>query len=332
MKIYLSAVTISAVFLAGCSNKVSVTALEPAQIDRAALTKKIAVMPFTNDTIGLSSKIEADIASKKVDKVSYFTVISRTDIDKIISEQKLQHSGLADESTAVELGMLLGAQAMITGNVSSASSSSSNYRQERVKCADSKCKESYVYSVPCTKKIFTLSAQIKMVDVKKGDIIYADSLDRSSSWSHCKDQSGGIPSERGELESLSREISEDFVYKLTPNYKSFDVVLLDDPEIDYSDEQEEMLEYALIYIERGRYKKAEELLSKLLNSTKDKCYVAAYDLGVVKEIQAQYERASQLYSLADSLTKEPEETIDMAVLRIDKLLSNQQSAHSQINR
>ena len=76
------------------------------------------------------------------------------------------------------------------------------------------------------------------------------------------------------------------------------------------------------YIELGRYKKAEELFSKLLTSSNDKSYVAAYNLGVIKEIKSQYDYAQQLYSLADSLKLEPLQPIDEAVVRIKQAINN----------
>ena len=106
------------IMLGGCSQKVAIRVLEPSEIERAALTKKLSVSEFNNDTIGLSNKIEAQLANKKIDNKSYFTMISRKDFKKIIDEQKIQNSGLINISDAVEVGNLIGAEAIISGNVS----------------------------------------------------------------------------------------------------------------------------------------------------------------------------------------------------------------------
>jgi len=99
-------------FMAGCAQKVNVRALEPAEIDRAATTKKIAVDSFRNDRVGLSGKIEAKLARFKIDNKSYFTIVSRNDFKKIIEEQKIQNSGLVEQEAVVEIGNLIGAQAL----------------------------------------------------------------------------------------------------------------------------------------------------------------------------------------------------------------------------
>lgn len=331
-KVYFLSLFIAAILFSGCAQRVKVHTLAPAKIDRASMTKKIAVMHFKNDSKGLSSKIETAMATKIIDGKPYFTVLSRSDIDKILQEQRLQYSGLIDESTAVEVGNLIGVQAIITGEISDASSSFSYFRKKRIRCIDKKCKETQSYTVPCRRGFYSISAQLKMIDVEKGDIIHADTFKKSTRHSHCSDENGGLPSESHELNILSNYVAKSFVSKLYPTPMTFDVELLEDPDVNFTDEQEDLLEYSLEYIETGRYKKAEEFLSKLLNSSNDKSYVAAYNLGVVKEVQGQYNHAQQLYALADSLKLEPIEPIDVAVVRIQLLLSNKQAVENQINR
>lgn len=321
-----------ALFLGGCSRNAKVSALQPAEVDRAAHTKRIAITPFKDDTVGVAGKIESALSATKIDGKRYFTVISRGDIDHIMREQKLQHSGLLDEDKSVELGALLGAQALISGHISAASSSDTHYRASRTKCRDNKCKESYEYTVPCIKRKFILAAQIKMVDIQKGDIIFGDTLQNSTTHRHCSDDERTLPSRADALEQLSGTISQHFVYKLTPHYITYEVTLLEDPDIDYTSEEEKLLENALIYIEHQRYDKAEKLLSRLLEESNDRSYVAAYDLGVVKEITGRLDEAQQLYSLADELTIEPIEAIDTAMLRIRRSIADHDRAQRQIRQ
>ena len=81
--ILLFTTTLFILFISGCAQKVNMRALEPAEIDRAAATKKIAVDSFSNDRVGLSGKIEAKLARFKIDNKSYFTIVSRNDFKKI---------------------------------------------------------------------------------------------------------------------------------------------------------------------------------------------------------------------------------------------------------
>jgi len=331
-KLLLFLLPIATVFISGCAQKVNMRALEPAEIDRASQTKKITVTNFEHDKVGLSNKIEANLARHKIDNKNYFTIVSRGDFDKIIQEQEIQNSGLVETSTVVEVGNLIGAQAIISGNVGRLGVSDTNYNEERARCADSKCKEVYRYNVGCTKRVVSLSAELKMVDVTAGDIIYADTISKYAEYFHCSDDSRTIPSPESAGQNLAASIADDFTFRLTPHYRFFDVELLEDPDLDYSDEQEELLKVSLQYIKQNRYDKAEQFLFELIDSTDAQSYVAFYNLGVVKEAEGKYMEAKEYYEKADSLMVEPVEQISMAYVRIQSLIEKHDMTQAQIQR
>lgn len=318
------------VLFTGCAQEVNITTFEPATIDRASKAKKVSIMEFQNDSVGFSSLLESLVAQKKVYDEPYFTVVSRNELNKILDEQKLQYSGLVDKTTAVKIGNLIGVQAIISGNVINSSFNRSSYYATRYRCIDRKCKEVREYLVRCEKGTYNLNVSIKMSDVEFGDIIYANTFNRTNTYSHCRDESGSLPNFGNIMNSFSNSISNEFISKISPTKRVMSVELLDKPEIDYNDKQKKLLEYSLKYIESARYDKAEQLLSELLTSTNDKCYVAAYDLGVVKESKGEYKLAKQLYDLADGLVLEPNEIINNAVNRINNQLQNKEIVNKQL--
>lgn len=324
--------TIVSILLSGCAQKVGIRALEPAQVDRVANTKKITVTNFYNDRVGLSNKIEANLARFQIDKKNYFTVVGRNDFDKIIREQRLQNSGLVDPKTATEVGQLIGAQAIISGNVGRASSQDSYFYERRSRCADKECKKLVYYSVRCKKRLVGLSAEMRIVDVTKGDIIFADTLSNNAVYKHCSDDQRVIPSTEIAAQRLASNMANNFTYKLTPHYKNFNVALLEDPDLDYTDAQEELLEFSLQYIEQKRYDKAENLLKKLVDTTGSKSYVPFYNLGVIAEARGKYTEAKEYYAYADNLMVEPVEEINSAVSRIERLISKREKTREQIKR
>ena len=333
MKKYINGImAVFVIFISGCSQKVGVKALEPAQVDRISQTKVIAVTDFTHDRVGLSRKIEAKLAKFEIDNKKYFTVVSRNDINKVIAEQKLQNSGLVDDNNIVKVGELIGAQAIISGNVSPVSKQDSYFYESRIRCANRKCTETERYNVRCMKRVVGLSAEIRIVDVTKGDIIYADTLQRSTSFKHCADDSRAIPSKTMVAQRLAQDLADAFTYKLTPHYRRFSVKLLDDPDLDYTDEQEKLLKVSLKYIEQGRYDKAEQFLKELIDATNMKSYVAFYNLGVIKEAQGQYKEAKEYYEYADNLMVEPVEEINEAIMRINSLIAKKQRTLKQLQR
>ena len=330
---YISVLGVLSLFLlSACAQKVNVRALEPAEIDQVANTKRIAITNFVNDRVGLAAKIEAKLAKVQIDNKKYFTVISRNDLDKVISEQKLQNSGLVDDKTVVKLGKIVGAQAIISGRVSSPTKQDSYFYEERIRCKDLKCKEIVTYSVRCMKRLFSLSAELKIVDVAKTDILYADTIKKGAMVKHCSDDSRAIPSKEMAAQELASQIADTFTYKLTPHYRSFTVELLDDPDIDYTDAQEKLLKISLEYIKQNRYDKAQQLLTRLIDATQEKSYVPFYDLGVIKEAQGKYEEAKEYYQHADALMIEPVEEINKAVIRIDQLIAKRKKTMEQLNR
>ncbi|MEA3371393.1 MAG: CsgG/HfaB family protein [Campylobacterota bacterium] len=319
-------------FASGCAQKVNIRALEPAEIDRAAATKKVAVASFKRDKIGLSGKIEAKLARFKIDNNSYFTIVSRNDFDKIVEEQKIQNSGLVDSQTVVDIGNLIGAQAIISGNVGKVTSQDSYFYERRSRCADKKCKELIYYKVRCMKRVVGLSAELRMVDVAQGDIIYADTLSKNAVFKHCSDDSRPLPSKEMAAQDLANAIANNFVYKLTPHYRNFRVVLLEDGDLDYNDRQERLLDVSLEYIEQGRFDKAERFLIDLIDSTNAQSYVAFYNLGVVKEAEGNYAEAKEYYENADNLMIEPVKEINAAVIRINSLIEKRKRTHAQMAR
>ena len=319
-------------FATGCAQKVSIRALEPAEIDRAANTKKVAVSSFYHDRVGLSSKIEANLARVKIDGKNYFTMISRNDFNKIIKEQKVQNSGLIDPSTVVSVGGLIGADAIISGNVGRATAQDTPFYARRVRCANKKCDKVDYYDVRCTKRVVGLSAELRMVDVAKGDIIYADTMNPTAVYEHCLDDSMALPSREIAAQRLAQRIANDFSYRLTPHYRTFEVSLLEDPDLDYTDRQEKLLSVSLEYIKQGRYDKAEKFLIELIDSTAEKSFVPFYNLGVIKEAEGKYDEAKEYYNDADNLMVEPVEEINLAVNRINRLIAKRNKTRSQLKR
>jgi len=315
----------------GCAQKVSVKALEPAEISAASKTKNIAVTKFSPDYVNLTDKIEAAISKQRIDGTPYFTVINRSDFKKVIKEQKLQNSGLVDASTAVEVGEILGAQAIISGSVDQPTLSDDYYYVERTKCrGKGENRQCWKVKVSCQKRVISLSAQLRMINVKTTGVIFADNVRRQQKWSRCADDSRTIPSKQAGAQYLANNIANNFAYRLTPHYQHISVTLLEDPDIEYTDLQERLLENALLYIEQSRYDKAQQLLSRLIDETNSQSYVPFYDLGVIYEARGDFKEAQHYYDAADKLTIEPIEEINLAVNRIERLINNEKTAQAQI--
>jgi curli biogenesis system outer membrane secretion channel CsgG len=62
-------------------------------------------------------KVIANMLAAELNKIDDLKILERSAINKVLEEQKMQVSGVIDESTAVELGKMIGADAVMLGNV-----------------------------------------------------------------------------------------------------------------------------------------------------------------------------------------------------------------------
>lgn len=73
--------------------------------------------PLPQNDRGKIGRAVADMLVTELVKDSTFKVIERNQLEKILSEQKLSISGVADPSEVAKLGKILGVSAVITGSV-----------------------------------------------------------------------------------------------------------------------------------------------------------------------------------------------------------------------
>jgi len=332
-KLLLTMGMAAAVLTTGCVQKVKMKVLEPAEVGRVANTKVIAVTDFKKDHwVGLSSKIETEISKQILDGKPYFTAVDRTAINKIVKEQRFQSSGLLNEETSVQIGKLLGAQALISGEITSTSMNTSYSKENRTKYRNplDPLRTAYVIQVSCQNRVIGMGASIKIVDVKRGDIIYADSLTKTKTYKHCTDDQKVLPSQRQGVETLANIISKEFVAKLAPHYVTIEVELMEKIEFDASDSQVKRLDMALNWIKQNRYDKALAILDKLNNELQGKSYAVLYNLGVLAEAQGRLDDAQKLYKEVDSVVTEPVTAVNVALTRIAETIDKRNKALAQI--
>lgn len=338
---YLLYMTVLGALFTGCSQRVEINALAPAKVPSIAQARRIAVMPFKNDRVGLSGEITALLSNQKVNSKPYFTVLNRQSLNQVIAEQKFQSSQLIDTKTATKIGELIGAQALVTGDIGIQNASSRRYYQNRQQCLDfskngSRCLLWRFYTVTCHVTKATILANINIVSVQTGSIIYSNSLTKNYSADSCARRypffvNRRVLSKAQALNMLSLTIAREFVSDLTPHYIHFKVKLLDDIKIDTTDKQSDALKDALLFIKANRLHKARTILQRLLFELHGKSYVVAYDLGVVDEALGKLKDAQELYMQADNLVNKPVPALDAAIVRIRTLIKQNKLATSQLD-
>ncbi len=192
-------------YRAAHANFLKVLQRKPTYKDAASLSKQcidrgmytIALLSFENASgvQGLDAKVSAYTLEAMTDiKDPFLRVVNRENMQAIIDEQKLQLSGVIDQNTAVQVGELVGAQALLTGTVLSYSEKKgtlrskqrdgyTEYQEKVLNKEDGK----YYYQTrykPSTYTEYynsnscTISFQYKLISLKTGEIIKTEIVEK----------------------------------------------------------------------------------------------------------------------------------------------------------
>lgn len=111
--------------LTGCLTVAQLTAMQGPQnyarspvLDTKPIWRTVVLPPSASSpsTISSTSGLE-DYAGMALLRTGKFSLIDRSFVDQILEEQEFSYSGVVDPATAVQLGKLLGAEAVMTISV-----------------------------------------------------------------------------------------------------------------------------------------------------------------------------------------------------------------------
>jgi len=342
MKLFkLTILIILTILFTACSQKTTIKALKPSQVHDKDI-KQIAIKNFTNDTVSLSSNIKSNMDRVYFNDKKYFKIVNRDNLDSILKEQKLQDSGLVDISSDKSFS-IAEVKSIITGTLNSKSYTKNHFTEKRTnydKCIKYKttksgkkyCDKYQKYNVNCTNHSFSIDASISINRVSNADIIYTENFTKQSVIKNCQDKNNKVPNSEAIYSNISKNIANDFVSKITPSYQYFRVTIIEDEDIDYTNQEEKLLENSLKLIELNHMEKANQLLKELVSSTKSKSSTALYNFGVTSEALGDLELAYKSYQKAESISMNNEinEDIMFAVKRVKNSLTNRKKAMKQI--
>ncbi|MFO8183803.1 MAG: CsgG/HfaB family protein [Candidatus Aegiribacteria sp.] len=119
----------AALFISGCNTASQMASMGvPSDFARSPVLDskphwRTVVLPPSSPTESSEVNNEnlMDYAGLALLRTGKFTLVDRSVVDQLLDEQEFSYSGVVDQSTAVELGRLLGAEAVMTIRVSSIS-------------------------------------------------------------------------------------------------------------------------------------------------------------------------------------------------------------------
>ena len=269
-------------------------------------------------------------------RTDVYTIVDRATIDKVLMEQQFQLSGVVDGQQMSEIGALMGADAIVSGEMVANKDDKRlpekiKKHYKSVKYTDSEGKEKsksvfdyneYIYSVQRT---VTSSFDVQVVSVKSGEVLGTKNYTASSSDTKSKSFNRTRPT-KNKYPSYSQLVSTDILVRKTVNPLSQSAANLISPRFGViamkiskvkAKEFKKIAKEAADYLKAGRVEKAYAMY-KTIYDADPYITTAAFNLGVIYEATGQYEEALEYYedayesAVKNSNEKKYDKAIDRA--------------------
>ena len=325
--------------LTHCAQKTAIQVLKPAEIDVGGI-KRIAILDFRGPH-GTGEKI-ASIFTSKLFATNFYTLVERSELQKVLEEHALNMSGIVDVETAVQAGNLLGVQGIIVGDVISYKSEDhrrlkketrkvwtgeyekdekGNFIYEKTlfgkKVKKKKYKEKIV-NVEVIEREATVGLSFRLIDVQTGSIIATRETSHSYKRS-VKSGEGTLPPKQAILNRLAHQCIDDFVRMLAPH-----TVTIRTQFARGDDEVNRGIEFA----KNDLWDKAQQVWEAVVRKDPTN-HAAWYNLGLAFEALGDYESAERAYDRA--VTLKQKKLYFKALKRIRQSIQDQQKLERQLN-
>ena len=163
----------------------------------------LAVVDFNTKSskYGYLGKQTAELMSDAVVNSGLFDVVERDKLQSILKEQSFSGGGLVDQSSAIQMGAMSGAQYLMTGEIISADVSKNSFRG---------------YGVTTTKTTYSLKIAVKVLDTKTGRVLFSGKETTSSS---SQGTNNLHVNSRGSFVNLAERLSDKFADRLADSGK-----------------------------------------------------------------------------------------------------------------
>lgn len=241
-------------------------------------------------------------------KTNVYTVVERSEIDKIMSEQKLGASGAVTDGDAAEVGKLLGLDVIITGGYSTdvkTTSKTNSHKNSKTGAV------TYTYSAY---KTATIEVTMKIISVETGQILSLTTKNKvqkaSASGKSKSEAYKKLASDQSVITNGMKAISLDLVSYFTPVFV-YQGLSVEKPKVkDYKDE-----------FKAAKKEVKEKNLSKAFAIVKGVYDADPYDaamahnMGVLYEAVGNYDQAIQYHQTAYELndSKEHKTAVERAM-------------------
>ncbi len=322
--VQLSFLGVLLLIFSGCTPKISIKTLQAPQIINPN-TKKMAVIPFENDTIGQTQAIINELNSIYIDGIKYYTLLDQSSIDTLIQEKKLGNV----DSFRVYSGSTQ-AKSILIGKVLEQNISYYNYVKEdidydycikfehtkdRDKRNERKCVKYATFYIPCTKQTYDVTTNIQVINIEDSSILFSKNYTSQDSYSTCQDVRYVLPNPNRVFSKLTNKIAQNFMSDITPTHRYISIETIDSLDIKATKPQEQQFEKAIDAIENNNIPFAKDILDQLNIELSNSSATVLYNLGLCYEALGDKDTANSIYTLAMHKSIEYNSIIDQAVKR-----------------
>lgn len=221
-----------------------------------------------------------------------YEVIERAQIVDVLKEQALAQTGAVEENEAVQIGQLLGVQALVVGNVSFYHQDESYTETRTEKKKDKKITR----KVNCERRKVNVAVRVRIVSAESGQIMGSTESKFESTKSHCDDAFGSLPTVGEMIDAGLQKLSTDVANYLTPHYE------LEEYELEkYEGEQyKKTAEKAAVFAEELKVDEAYHLYKSIYDKQPYDPEIL-YNLGVINEVVGNFQPANEYYNQAFQL-------------------------------
>lgn len=224
-----------------------------------------------------------------------YDVVERNQLERVIQEQQLGATGLINDAQAVQLGNLLGVQAMVTGDISYFSKDT-DYKETRTQKKDG---QKVSKEVKCQKRQVKVTVRARIISMENGQILGSTEFPWKEEKSKCEDSFGSLPNTDEMIDNALKTLSSQVANYFSPVYQLED--------------------YELEKVKVDQFKKPAERAAELAEEYKiDEAYAiyktiydadnynpeALYNIGVMHEVVGNYVKAKEFYDQASQLKED----------------------------
>ncbi len=168
MKLFIKTVAALIIFIMfSCGPSVVLTVDRPAEINLSDY-KTIAIGDFVSErgNRSLYSLNIEEALTHRLFETGAFEIVDRQNIDRLMEEHSLSLSGLVDESSALEIGKLMGSAVLIFGRITE-----NEYVEQTTKSDEKVDMDGNKYHIYQRNGKYSLRINIRLVDVTTGKIL-----------------------------------------------------------------------------------------------------------------------------------------------------------------